>query len=150
MHDPGVMLLPSASGHLSVYYDGIISSDLDCSFLQGRSCHLGLSLWGVSFEIQGEVNLPHVASSIDPSFTGLNDDIVQIGWVGQGLKPHFFKNRNMDKGKVRVVQNPICSCSKKLVLQEKRCIFSNFCNYSVSFCAFLVIFAIILSVFVHF
>ena len=68
----------------------------------------------------------------------LNYDIVQIGWVGQGLKPHFFKNRNMDKGKVRVVQNPICSCSKKLVLQEKRCIFSNFCNYSVSFCGLIL------------
>ena len=63
LHDPGVMLLPSASGHLSVYYDGIISTDLDCSFPQGRSCHLGLSLWGVSssFEVQGEVNLPRAA-----------------------------------------------------------------------------------------
>ena len=84
LHDPGVMLLPSASGHLSVYYDGIISSDLDCSFLQGRTCHLGLSLWGVSssFEVQGEVNLPHAASSIDPPFTGLRGKNEKISeWV---------------------------------------------------------------------
>ena len=78
------MLLPPASGHLSVYYDGIISTDLDCSFPQGRSCHLGLSLWGVSssFEVQGEVNLPHAASSIDPPFTGLreNERVIDRHW----------------------------------------------------------------------
>ena len=64
MHDSGVMLLPSTSGHLSVYYGGIISSDLDCSFPLGSYYHLGLWLWGVSLSIeaQGEVNLPHAAS----------------------------------------------------------------------------------------
>ena len=50
----------------------------------------------------------------------LNDDIVQIGWVGQGLKSHFFPNRNMDIGKVRVGQNPICPCSKKLLYYERK------------------------------
>ena len=63
MHDSGVMLLPLTSGHLSVYYDGIISSDLGCSFLLVSYYHLGVSLWGASssIEAQGEVNLPHAA-----------------------------------------------------------------------------------------
>ena len=52
LHDPGVMLLPSASGHLSVYYDGIISSDLGCFFPLGSYYHLGLCSWGVSLSIE--------------------------------------------------------------------------------------------------
>ena len=38
----------------------------------------------------------------------LIDDIVQIGWVGHGLKPHFLKERNMDNYKGRVGQKSIC------------------------------------------
>ena len=58
--------------------------------------------------------------SLQQKKNSLNYDIVQIGWVGQDFKPHFFKNRNVDKLKVRVGQNPIYSCMKKLVLQAKK------------------------------
>ena len=50
---------------------------------------------------------------------GLYYDIVQIGWVSQSFKPHFFKNRNMDELKAWVGQNPMYSCFKKLVMQAK-------------------------------
>ena len=52
LHDSGVMLLPSTSGHLSVYYGGIISSDLGCFFPLGSYYHLGLCSWGVSLSIE--------------------------------------------------------------------------------------------------
>ena len=50
----------------------------------------------------------------------LNLDIVQKGWVGQGLKPHLFQNRNMDKGKVRVGQNLICPMFQKVSIISKK------------------------------
>ena len=50
----------------------------------------------------------------------LNLDIVQKGWVGQGLKPHFFQNRNMDKGKVWVGQNLVYPMYQKVSIVSKQ------------------------------
>ena len=49
----------------------------------------------------------HIRGAINKK-NSLIDDIVQIGWVGHGLKPHFLKERNMDNYKGRVGQKSIC------------------------------------------
>ena len=49
-----------------------------------------------------------IRGAINKKKNSLIDDIVQIGWVGHGLKPHFLKERNMDNYKGRVGQKSIC------------------------------------------
>ena len=63
VHDSRVMLLLSRGGHLSVYQDGNISTDLVRNFCLRTDCFRDLFTQRYSSfsTAQGEVNLPHAA-----------------------------------------------------------------------------------------
>ena len=63
LHDCKVMLLLSRGGHLSVYQDGNISTDLVRNFCLRTDCFRDLFTQRYSSfsTAQGEVNLPHAA-----------------------------------------------------------------------------------------
>ena len=63
LHDSRVVLLLSRGGHLSVYQDGNISTDLVRNFCLRTDCFRDLFTQRYSSfsTAQGEVNLPHAA-----------------------------------------------------------------------------------------
>ena len=78
MHESGVMLPPLTSGHLSVYYDGIISSDLGCSFLLESYYHLGVSLWGASSSFEAQVAIGDKMQILDFGDTHLDSGSLDL------------------------------------------------------------------------